>query len=200
MKYQLSTPYKGNRHYIQGGDLFNTAQATAEKVTGVKDAYISRLSFTRFAYRQCELVIDPDRVMSGAKPMGEGAFRLPDGTDQVFFLYEGEVEPTERRPYDEEGMVAPATFKDNSATLDGPIQYSSIEAIIALTKVLNYRLAVPKAGKWVFGKIELNQSLPSIENILIITRTKSVPGRFSINEIIIDGVTVGTIQFIVGAP
>ncbi len=200
MKYQLSTPYKGNRHYIAGSDLFNTAQAAAEKLTGQKYAYISKLSFTRFAYRLCELVIVPDRVMSGAKPMGEGVFRLPDGTDQVFFLYEGKVEPIERSPYDEEGMVATAIFTDNSAILDGPIQYSSIEAVIALTKVLNYRLAVPKTGKWVFGKIDLNQSLPQIESILTITRTKSVSGRFSTNEINIDGVTVGTIQFIVGAP
>lgn len=200
MKYKLSTPYKGNRHYIQGGDLFNTAQSVAEKATGVKKAYVSKLSFTRFAYRQCELVINPIAIESDAKPMGEGVFRLPDGIDQAFFLFEGEEEPIERSPYDEDGMVAPAIFTDLSAILHGPLQYSSIEAVIALTKVLNYRLAAPKEGKWIFGKIELNQLLPSIEKILTIKRTKSVSGRFSINEINIDGVYVGNIHFIVGAP
>lgn len=200
MKYLLSTPYKGNRHYIHGTDLFNAVQALAGKVTGVKGAYISKLLLTRFAYRQCELMTYPSIVISDVKPMGEGVFRLPNGNDQVFYLYEGEVEPIERSPYDEEGIVAPAIFKGHSAVLSAPFQYSSIEVVIALTKALNYQAALPKEGKWIFGKIELTQSLPLIKKTLNITRTKSVQGRFSVNEINIDGVTVGTVQFIVGAP
>jgi predicted RNA-binding protein with PUA domain len=72
--------------------------------------------------------------------------------------------------------------------------------VIALTKVLNYRLATPKQGKWVFGKIELSQSLPEIRKFITVTRTKAIPGRFSVNEIVIDGGIVGAIQFIVGTP
>jgi hypothetical protein len=200
MKYSLLTPYKGSRHYIHGSDLFNAAQAAADIATGVKGSYINKLSFTRFAYFQCELVVDPDGTESDINQMGEGVYRLPDGQQKPFYLHEGKELPFERCPYDEDGMVSRAIFSNQAATLQAPIKYSSIEAVIALTKVLNYRLASPKSGKWVFGKIELHIALPLIMQALTITRTKSVTGRFSTNEIDIDGVTVGSIQFIVGAP
>lgn len=200
MRYPLSTPFKGTRHYIHGTDLFNTAEAIAELVTGARGAHISKLTFTRFAYHQCDLVVSPDATDEASNQMGAGEFSLPDGSYQPFCLCEGTQAPLERRPYDEDGMVAAASYADQSATLQAPIQYSSIEAVIALTKVLNYRLSPPKVGKWVFGKIELTQALPAIQNYLTITRTKSVPGRFSVSEINIDGAKVGTIQFIVGAP
>lgn len=200
MRYSLLTPFKGTRHYIHGSDLFNTAEALADLATGAKGAHISKLAFTRFAYYQCDLVLSPEATCEACNQMGEGEFSLPDGSYQSFRLCEGTQAPLERRPYEEDGMVAAASYADQSATLQAPIQYSSIEAVIALTKVLNYRLSPPKVGKWVFGRIELSQALPGIKNQLTITRTKSVPGRFSVNEINIDGETVGTIQFIVGAP
>jgi hypothetical protein len=200
MKHTLQTPFKGTRHYIHGSDLFNTAQAIAECVTGVKGAYISKLAFTHFAYHLCELTLTEDEVDGAANKMGEGEFKYPYGKYQPFFLYEGAESPLDRTPYDEDGLVAAATYVDQAATLQAPLKYSSIEAVIALTKALNYRLTTPKMGKWVFGKIELTQALPAVQNYLTITRIKAVPGRFSINEINIDGVAIGTIQFIVGAP
>lgn len=200
MKYPLLTPFKGTRHYIQGPDLFNAVQALALFATGAKGAYVSKLAFTRFAYFKCDLVLSPEATDTACNPMGEGEFSLPDGRHQPFLLSEGTQAPLERRPYDEDSMVVSASYAGQVATLQAPIQHSSIEAVVALTKVLNYRLSPPKTGKWVFGKIDLTKALPSIQNHLTITRTKSVSGRFSVNDINIDGARVGTIQFIVGAP
>jgi len=200
MKYPLSTPFKGDRHYIHGSDLFNASEAVAELVTGANDAYVSKLVFTRFAYHQCELVLSSSATDDVSNQMGAGEFRMPDGSCMPFCLYEGDQAPLERTSYDEDGMVSAAICAEQAVTLQVPIKYSSIEAVIALTKVLNYRLSPPKDGKWVFGKIELTQALPIPQSYISITRIKSVPGRFSVNEINIDGATVGTIQFIVGAP
>lgn len=200
MRYPLSTPFKGTRHYIHGSDLFNTAEAFADLATGAKGAHIRKLAFTRFAYNQCALIMSKCATDEDGHEIGNGEFSLPDGSYQPFCLCEGAQSPLERRPYDEDGMVSAASFAAQSATLQAPIQYSSIEAVIALTKVINYRLSPPKVGKWVFGKIELTKALPAIQNFLTIERIKSVPGRFSVNGINIDGDTVGTIQFIVGAP
>ena len=97
-------------------------------------------------------------------------------------------------------MVESASFAERSATLRAPIQYTSIEAVISLTKVLNYRLATPAIGKWVFGGIELSCAMPPITDHISIRCAKSIPGRFSVNEIVIDGRNVGNIQFIVGMP
>lgn len=200
MNFPLNTPFKGARHYIQGGDLFNAAEAVAAQVTGANGAYISKLMFTKFAYNLCYLVPVSEAGVADGNTMGEGEFALPDGRDLQFFLCQGAESPRSRVPYDEEGMVSTATYTARAATLQAPIAYSSIEAVIALTKALNYRLSAPKIGKWVFGKLALNQAMPVIQTGLTITCTKAVPGRFSVNEINIDGVTIGNIHFIVGAP
>lgn len=198
MRIPLDLAFKGARHYIQGGDFFNSVESAARLFPGVEGAHISRLSFSRFSYHLTELCIEEDIDLDNC--VGEGELVLADGRCQPFWLREGPDVPSGRRPYDEEGMVASATFGEQSATLKAPIQFTPIEAVIALTKVLNYRLATPRQGKWVFGKIELNQSLPVIGEALTITRSKGVPGRFSVNDIVIDGRHVGTIQFIVGTP
>jgi hypothetical protein len=200
MKLTLKTPFKGSRHYVQGGDLFNAVQANAEIATGARGAYISSLSFNRFAYHLCDLIVDDHANQLFHNAMGTGEFTLPDGTKRSFHLIEGRNAPRERVPYDEDGYMEPAVFTEQAATLLVPIAITSIEAVIALTKVLNYRLSIPKAGKWVFGKITLKEALQPIESSLSITRAKSVPGRFSVNDITIDDRHIGVIQFIVGAP
>lgn len=198
MKIPLDLSFKGARHYIQGGDFFNSIQAAANSMQTHGTAYISKLAFRRFAYHLCELCLN-EREESEAS-VGSGELVFGDGSRQSFWISEGNQKPHDRRPYDEESMVAAATYADQTASLKAPIEYSTIEAVIALTKVLNYRLAAPKEGKWVFGQIDLTQALPAINESLTISRIKSLPGRFSINEIIIDGHSVGMIQFIVGAP
>lgn len=194
----LELAFKGARHYIQGGDFFNAVESTVRLLFGEQRAHIGRLSFTRFSYHITDLCIDEE--FDPTSSVGQGELVLIDGCRKSFWLREGIRVPSGRRPYDEDGMVAFANFSDNSATLNAPIQYTPIEAVIALTKVLNYRLATPSQGKWVFGMIDLNQALPAIGKDLTITRIKGVPGRFSVNEIVIDGRQVGIIQFIVGSP
>jgi len=198
MKIQLGLTYKGERHYIHGSDLFNAVQFAAQGMPGGEGAYISRLGFNHFAYHQCELYLD--ECVGSNSTVAEGELKFSDGTDKRFCLREGTRKPTARNPYDEDSMVTVAAYSGQSATLQAPINYTTIEVVIALTKVLNYRLATPKQGKWVFGKIELSQSLPEIRKFITVTRTKAIPGRFSVNQIDIDGGIVGSVQFIVGTP
>jgi hypothetical protein len=198
MSFLLETTFKGSRHYIHGSDLFNAVQSAAQGMPGGEGVYISRLGFNHFAYHQCELYLD--ECVGSNSTVAEGELKFTDGSHKRFCLREGTRKPTERNPYDEDSMVAVAAYSEQSATLQAPISYTTIEVVIALTKVLNYRLATPKQGKWVFGKIELNQSLPEIRKFITVTRTKAIPGRFSVNEIVIDGGIVGAIQFIVGTP
>lgn len=198
MKMPLDLSFKGERHYIQGGDFFNSIQAAASSMHAHDKVYVGKLSFKRFAYHLCELCFDEGVESEGG--IGSGELVFGDGRRLSFWISEGGQKPQDRRPYDEEKMVAAATYTAQSASLKAPIEYSAIEAVIALTKVLNYRLAAPKEGKWVFGQIELTEALPHINESLTISRAKSLPGRFSINEIVIDGRCVGRIQFIVGTP
>lgn len=199
MKLPLHLPYKGSRHYLHGTDIFNAIQKVIQELSWGNGAFINHLVFRHFVYCQCDIWLDepPD---PSACFVGEGQLMLPCGSTKEFFLHEGTEQPAGRKPYDEESMVATAAYSGKSATLNAPIGYTTIEAAVALTKALNYRLAIPKQGKWVFGRIDLKQPLPLITETMTITHTKGVPLRFSVNEIAIDGRFIGTIQFIVGSP
>ncbi len=198
MKYILNTPHKGSRTYIQGGDLFNSISDTLPKLFTQQNSFISQLSFSRFAYHLCELVIDEN--IEAQSIMGKGVITLDDNTKQNFYLIETATLPSERIPFDEDSLVARAQYGERTIELDNKPAFSSIETIIALTKALSYKIMPLQQGKWVFGKIELTVALPEINNSVIIESMSSVAGRFSINSIVIDGNPVGKIQFIVGSP
>ena len=104
------------------------------------------------------------------------------------------------RPYDEDGLVAPAVREGNTIALRGRSQFTPIEEIIALTKRLNYELTPDVDGKWLFGQLDLDDTLPEEYSSLQITRTNVVGTRFSVNTIEIDGARFGDIRFIVGSP
>jgi hypothetical protein len=198
MKIPLNLCFKGQRHYIHGSDFFNAVESSVRLIDDGGALYVRRLEFRRFAYNLTDLCIGEDVSLEHC--VGEGDLMHFDGRRQPFWLSETDRTPLCRHPFDEDAMVKYATFMGRSASLRAPIQYTSIEAIIALTKTLNYRLTKPNHGKWLFGKIELKQAMPAIGESLSITCTKGVPGRFSINEIMIDGHDVGVIHFIVGSP
>jgi hypothetical protein len=198
MNIQLQTPFKGPRHYIQGGDIFNEIENQLHRLPRYAGAYVSNLTFQKFSYHLCEL------VLGGASPpepyAAKGEVSWPDGSKQAFHVIETEVPPGARVPYDEEAMVSHAVYDGTKVNLGAPIPYSTIEAAIALTKVLNYKLNPPRTGKWIFGRIDLVKPLPSIQTSVQIEQAQALPGRFSRNEIVVDGERVGTIQFIVGSP
>jgi hypothetical protein len=55
-------------------------------------------------------------------------------------------------------------------------------------------------GKWVFGQLDLAEPLSGDYRRLKIRLKQMIGGRFSVNEIIVDGHNIGTISFIVGDP
>lgn len=198
MKYLLNTAYKGSRQYIQGGDLFNSIEDKLFELFEQKTPYISLLSFSHFAYHFCELVIDEN--VETQNIVGKGSVSFEDNTKKNFYLTETTKTPTERVPYDEDSLVALAQYTEHSIQLSDKSPFSSIETIIALTKALSYKNMPLQQGKWVFGRIDLTTALPEIKHSVLIEAVSSVAGRFSVNNIIIDGNLVGKIQFIVGSP
>jgi hypothetical protein len=198
MKIQLQTPFKGPRHYIHGTDIFNGIENRLKTLEPYAEAYVSQLALHRFAYHVCELVLEVDSPIATYAAKGELSW--PDGSKKAFYVVETEVAPDTRVPYDEEAMVSRAEYEGHKVRLDAPIPHSTIEAVIALTKVLNYRLNPPRTGKWIFGRIDLVKPLPSITSSVQIEQAQALPGRFSKNAIVVDDEPVGTIQFIVGNP
>lgn len=197
MQYLLNTPYKGSRHYIHGSDLFNKITKIVYSTPEYESYYVSQLVFTRFTYHLCELVID--EVVEPALIAGKGIISTLD-SKKNFYLVETGNSPTERYPFDEESLVAKAEYYDSSITLNQAPDYTSIETVIALTKALSYKLMPLDKEKWVFGRIDLKSSLPIINNSITINQNNAIQGRFSVNDIEIDGKSIGRIQFITGNP
>lgn len=198
MRQLLDTPFKGNRHYIHGSDIFNRISQHIKTLFPDAGAYISKLHFNAFGYHLYEMVLD--ETLDIEKVVGGGELTFVDGTRKSFHLCETDTVPQERVPYDEDSFVANATYEDITIRFDGPSPFTSIETVIALTKALSYRLMPLQSGKWVFGRLDLLMPLPAITTSVVITRTAVLGNRFSVNKIEIDGQHVGQIRFIVGTP
>lgn len=201
MRKLLTLSYKGAREYLHGSDFFNTLTTVAAEVTGNSDAFVDRLTFRRFARKACEVTtVQPDDL---SKVIGQVRFRIPENSSCLdAWLVETDVSVTDRRPFDEDMLLTHASLDMNerSACLPSRSVYTPIEDVIALTKYLNYAISPDVAGKWVFGQLDLAEPLTGNYKVLVIQMKNLITGRFSANDIFVDGHRIGSMRFIVGAP
>lgn len=192
MKFLL----KGNRNYIQGGDIFEWVASSVEKE---RAGVLKTLGFKRFTMK--EIFIDYEDSLPGSI-VCSGTYVTCKGQEVPFSVREGEAcGVLGRRPYDEDGMLASAVVSGNQISMQAPPGFSSIEVIVAMTKKLCYALQAPDAaGKWVFGFIRLAAPLPKRMGEVAIENRSILNKRFAVNRVTVDGEEVAEIRFIVGAP
>jgi hypothetical protein len=196
--WPLKLSFKGNRNYLQGGDIHNAVNRLAGELTGRVDAYVSKIAFRKFARQDCDLV--------GEKPEDEAAL-VADGTVTAgnnppiqFWVIETFRPAIGRYDYDEQPIVSAASIHGKTIILDKQTPYTPIEEVIALTKVLCYALAPDVDGKWLFGQLNLLGPL-AVERIFLSIEQKALlANRFSTNAIYQDNVYMGDIRFIGGNP
>jgi hypothetical protein len=194
-KQHLKLEFKGDRTYLQGGDIFNAIDRIARKSDLA--SYPSHLVFRHFAKHDCDLLWD--RPESSAVLVAQGSVCFAD-SKRLFWVTESSRPVTGRNEYDEESIVNPAVSEGKQIVLEKRSIYTPIEEIIALTKRLSYKLTPDIDGKWVFGQLNLHCALPNEYGKLRIERKSEVPGRFSLSKIDIEDSHVGDIRFIVGMP
>jgi hypothetical protein len=201
MKKLLPLSYKGAREYLQGGDFYNALANMAAELAGEAGTFVERLAFRRFACMACEITTEQPTEPSVV--VGQVRFRLPSGAgSQEAWLIETDSPVSGRRPFDEAALLA-NSFLDAEGryvSLQEPSAYTPIEDVIALTKQLNYAVCPDVNGKWVFGQLDLVSPLPGSYQKLEIRMKSLIAGRFSVNDIFVDGRSTGTMRFIVGAP
>ena len=191
--FQIELKYKGNRTYLQGGDIFN---ALMESFLQIGDGFISRLVLKSFAINQIKVLHKaPDRDKG---ILGNGLWKYTDGSEQRFWLQETEEPVTDSYSFNEDAITDEATLSGEAILLEMQNEYTLIENIIALTKRLNYLLSPDVRGKWLFGQIDLHRALPEYWKLIEIERKICVGNSFSRNIIQIDGDVYGEIRFIGG--
>ncbi len=199
MNKPLLLSYKGNREYLQGGDIFNALSDLATELAGSADAFIERITFRRFARLSCnvstEPPLDPSHIVSQAR------LRVPGSASVDVWLVETANPVTSRSPFNEAQLLAHASIGPDgrSARLPDRAGYSPIEEVIALTKYLNTAVSPEVNGKWIFGQLDLAEPFATNYRVLEIRMKSLVGGRFSVNEILTDGRSIGSIRFIAGA-
>jgi hypothetical protein len=187
MNTRLNFNFKGERTYVQGGDIFNEVSANL-----TNEELILDIAFKHFTNKHCQLTTALDA--------NQQAICVIKSNFNRYYLTETEALVTEKYVFNEEKLVAPALIEGQGITMLGNQEYSLIENIIALTKKLNYTLEPDVNGKWVFGQLKLNQGFPELFNRLNITSTRRFKGKFNENRIEIDNKYFGNIIFIVGTP
>lgn len=203
---KLSLGFKGQRNYIQGGDIFNSLSDLAPHLTGDPDASIASLAFRTFARSGCFVV--GERPSPDVKLIAQAqlAYHDPHDPDHLktrdVWVVEGQEVITDRRAFDEEALLAPSVTDRDAMSCKLPQRsvYTPIEDLIALTKHLHYALFPDINGKWLFAQIDLTHPLRETYKQSEIILKKCVAGRFSVSEIVIDGQTIGMMRFIVGNP
>lgn len=201
MRKLLMLSYKGEREYIQGGDIFNALADIASEVAGHSGAFVKRLAFRRFTRMACE--VTTEQPNDSSKVIGQVRFGLQhDSSHRDAWLVETGIDITTRQPFDEASLLANARLDEatRSVCLPSRSPHSPVEDVIALTKHLNYAISPEISGKWVLGQLELTEPLTDSYQALTIQMKNLIAGHFSANEIVVDGRRIGSVRFIVGEP
>jgi hypothetical protein len=187
MNKLINFQFKGNRTYVQGGDIYN-------HVSGLlgNDEYVNDISIRQVTSKNCYLKTAADKT--------DIVVCIVKTNERNYVLVEGTTSANGSYAFDEEYLLKDATVNGNIVTMEVQDKFSLIENIIALTKKLNYSVNPEVNGKWLFGQLKLDKPFPAKPHNIKIENTRRIPNRFSENSITIDGINYGTIIFIVGKP
>jgi hypothetical protein len=195
----LNLQFKGQRNYIQGGDVYTAVHSLAPRLTEANDVFVSNLAFRRFAKNDCDLSLDQPE--DGQEYIAKGKISDGQGKDlRHFWVLESERPAAGRYAFDEQAIVTPAAIKDQEIILQGQTGYAPIEETIALTKALHYQLMPDINGRWVFGQLDLDRPFSATRKTLRIELISAKARRFSMSKIFEDDELTGNIRFIVGDP
>ena len=200
MDKQLLLSYKGSRNYLQGGDFFNALVDIAEETTGHTDSFVERLTFRRLTRKMCMLT--DTKPNDSEKEIGTVRYMNPlDKSHVIFWLVETEKLIADRYPFDETVTLSESNLDLENRSVVLPIRsiYTPIEDIIVLAKHLNYSISPITKGNWLFGQLDLTEPLIDNYHSLEIKMKNLIAGKFSVNEIVVDGRQIGSIRFIMGA-
>ena len=186
----LTLCFLGQRDYLHGTTLFDALRPWYENGTHIQFK-LARL--TRTDCVQVEILPSVGSIeenYSATLRWGEV------GTERRIGVMP--LEPSaspERVPFDEESIVRRAQFEDRSVTLTDPQGESLIRTIVALNKILLFRILTPPLpGQWLFTRLELETAPMSFQQVSL--RFRSNAGVAAVTSSIeVDRRNLGTLMF-----
>jgi hypothetical protein len=188
--------FKGERNYLQGGDLCN---AVMEAVSGssVGEAVRFQLAFHRFITKQPDMVwLEGEKTSSKLENVA-AEFAVSGSLGKASgWLIETDREVDCRIPFDEERIARHCGFAGESVSILGDSGYLPIEVAVSMTKQLHNRVLPASVGRWVFTRLDAARIFQDGDAAaLTITLKENLYGRLTKSEIKVRGEPIGHIFF-----
>jgi hypothetical protein len=184
----LDLPFKGNRQYLHGTDIFDAVIPLTKPRHGV-------------AFRFHSLMRNPIDLVPvvGTSEGGAAGFYVryeDNGAKSVWQFRENLARRvTGRVPYDESDVVSDAVYGDDHIESPGPSPYSFIERTVALHKALLRRRADGEGqGAWLFTHLDLTR-VPSSPKRIRLKLSGFLGTKMAKSTIECDGEALGQITF-----
>lgn len=156
----LRLAYKGDRDYLQGTEIYN---AVTRIIGGSNPGIVFnriKMVFHKIARNQCRLTYGNHLVLEQMpKDINVEVIFISPSSHIIGWLVETDEPVIERIPYPEEDIVKQTSIEGNIITIEGEVQFTPIEILVAMTKHLHVSLYPIKAGRWIITRLELNRLL-----------------------------------------
>lgn len=156
--YQFECPFKGDRHYLQGADIFNALCDWMLQTHRPADVRRLDLSFRQLTSQRLEILDHecPQRV----SPVATATCDV-NGQVLRLWLYECGEMVEHRVPYDESRMTQGLNvdLARRAAFSEVSSPFSEMETWVALTKALHKACLPEVRARWVFARIVLPNGL-----------------------------------------
>jgi len=189
--------FKDRRNYVQGPDIYD---GILETVKDLFEEYPIEItgSFHRLLNTNgiCRIYHDSDEI----KYEGTSAnfsFKLKNKTYHATIL-DSYSTISSRREYDEKQIIKGHNVNDNCVALTVKSNYSYMEQIVAITKLLHLHLYPEASGKWLFTKIQIRDFTDPIQFIghqCKVFNKRHFNYILTQNSIYIDNTPIGNIWF-----
>jgi hypothetical protein len=156
----LRLAYKGDRYYLQGPDIYNAVtRIISERNPNIEFNRI-KMVFHKLARNQCRMTFGNHSLLGKMpKDINTEVRFISPLSDIIGWLVETDEHIIDRNPFPEENIVKQTSIDGNIATIEGEVQFTPIEILVAMTKHLHIILYPAKAGKWIVTRLDLNRLL-----------------------------------------
>lgn len=193
--YPLNLIFKGERDYLQGGDLYTIVQKNAANIFGTK-AWINHIVFRGFARNACELILGEIKDVVDMESVRAKCTVQHDGQIVNGIIIETKNPITDKYPFDEGQVAKAAVLEGQSIRQKNRAGFSAIEEIIVLTKILHNQLIPVQPRRWIFSQLDLTEPFATEQQCLYTIKLKqNLAGRMTVSQILQDAKIIGTIRF-----
>jgi hypothetical protein len=192
-------PFKGDRTYIHGTDLFNAIMREAP-AADLRDIQFEVHEVIRTPSCTFEITEDPAEFDALDRCATRCGFSVAGRPVRAGLSGAG-GDPAEiiRQPYDEDRVLRLCRVADDAILLNGESPYSFIETIVPMNKALLTQLFPDAPGRWLFTRLILGRSCSAREN-LTLRFVRNFQFRLVRSDVHLGDKRIGSLDFSVMQP